>query len=67
MQVRAKCAHEWRRARQLEEKLSTVVYVRSCTKCGQIEAKAGHKDASSPEEWELIEGGIQTVGPLALA
>jgi hypothetical protein len=48
------CAHLWRRVRQLEEELSTVVYVRSCSKRGQVEAKAGHKDPLSLEGWELI-------------
>jgi hypothetical protein len=60
-----KCTHIWRRVHELEEELSTVVYVRSCARCGQVEAKAGHKDVSSPEDWELIEGGAQaTVQPL---
>ena len=49
------CTHIWRRARELEEELSTVVYVRSCVRCEQVEAKAGHKDPSNPEGWEVIE------------
>jgi hypothetical protein len=48
------CEHLWRRVRQLEEELSTVVYVRSCSKCGQVEANAGHKDPWSLEGWELV-------------
>ena len=64
--VTANCTHLWRPVRELEEELSTVVYVRSCARCGQIEAKAGHKDVTSPEKWELIERGAQaTVGPLS--
>jgi len=53
--VEAGCAHLWRRARQLEEELSTVVYVRSCARCGQVEAKAGHKNPVDSQGWELIE------------
>ena len=52
----AVCSHFWRREREVEEGLSTVVYVRRCAKCGQLEAKAGHKDPSASEGWELIEG-----------
>ena len=53
------CTHIWRRARELEEELSIVVYVRSCVRCQQVEAKAGHKDPSNPDGWEVIEVGTR--------
>jgi hypothetical protein len=49
--------HLWRRQRHLEDSLETVVYVRCCTECGQLEAKAGHKDPEDSQGWELIEAG----------
>jgi hypothetical protein len=65
--VTANCTHLWRRVRELEEGLSIVVYVRSCAQCGQMEAKAGHKDASSSEDWELIEPGVRATGSASLS
>ena len=52
----AGCGHVWRRVRQLEEGLSTVVYIRRCEGCGRVEAKAGHKNFLDSSGWELIEG-----------
>jgi hypothetical protein len=65
--VTANHTHLWRRVRELEEGLSIVVYVRSCDQCGQIEAKAGHRNASSPEDWELIEPGVRATGSASLS
>jgi len=56
--VRSDCHHLWRRMPRVEEELSTVVYIRSCVRCEQVEAKAGHKDPDEPEAWELIEVGM---------
>jgi hypothetical protein len=52
----ANCAHVWQRMNQLEEELSTVVYVRSCVLCGRLEAMAGHKNPANRDGWEVIEG-----------
>ena len=43
---------------RVEEELSTVVYIRCCVRCEQVEAKAGHRDPDEPEAWELIELGL---------
>jgi hypothetical protein len=62
----AGCPHLWAREHAIEDGLRTVVYVRSCARCGQLEAKAGHKDPTAFEGWELIEGGpakLKAVGP----
>ena len=56
------CAHQWRRGSRLEQELPTFVYIRSCARCGQVEAKAGHKDPLSTQGWELIEEGTKEPG-----
>ena len=58
----ANCEHRWKRVKEIEEDLNTVVFVRHCELCGRLEAKAGHKDRwdemagrSSPPEGRLQE------------
>ena len=48
------CEHRWKRVREIEEGLSTVVFVRHCELCGRLEAKAGHKDPVGRDGWELV-------------
>jgi hypothetical protein len=52
----ARVGHVWKRVRQMEEELDTVVYVRKCEGCGRVEAKAGHQNPLEPGGWEFIEG-----------
>jgi hypothetical protein len=52
----ASCEHQWKRLREVEDELSTVVYVRRCEACGRVEAKAGHKAPLDLGGWETIEG-----------
>jgi hypothetical protein len=51
---RAICEHRWKRVREIEEGLDTVVYVRNCEMCGRLEAKAGHKDPLTRDGWEFV-------------
>jgi hypothetical protein len=52
------CAHAWVRLKNLEEVLDVVVFVRECTFCGRVDAKAGHRDPVSEESWVPIASGL---------
>jgi hypothetical protein len=50
----SECNHTWVRLRRLEEELTIVVFVKACTQCDRLEAKAGHKDRNDDDGCVLI-------------
>ena len=57
MTNRSACRHDWRRREDLEQGQGTVVFVRTCSLCGRLEAKPGHKKFASDEDWIVINDG----------
>ena len=53
--INVDCDHVWRRLHRLEDTLDVVVFVRACSKCQRVEAKAGHRHVGEHDGWIAIE------------
>jgi hypothetical protein len=59
--VQQSCNHNWKRQKGFEESLKTVVLVRTCSLCGRLEAKAGHRDPGESEGWIFVAESLPAI------
>ena len=48
------CNHDWERDKKFEDSFETVVFVRTCSLCGRLEAKAGNQDPGQSKGWIFV-------------